>query len=153
MLLCWKKYLTDKTAFSESTHQFSCEICRTKHELPNKIIHKFVQHCKGITFHWLWKHMSSYAYWQSLQLQKLLNKDWSPLTFKSGIYCHQISLTKVSRICCFAFETFLWCLSVKKSQQFLQCLQVSIFFQEHLKEKQSPESLCGKIARFFFVIC
>ena len=51
MLLCWKKYLTDKTAFSESAHQFSCEICRTKHELPNKIMHKFVQHCKAITFH------------------------------------------------------------------------------------------------------
>jgi len=28
-----------------------------------------------------------------------------------------------------------------------------IFFQGSLKEKQSPESLFGKIAGFFFVIC
>ena len=55
---------------------------------------------------------------------------------------------------CYVFETFLLRLFVKKSQQFLQWhVSASIFFQGSLKEKQSPESLYGKIAGFFLVIC
>ena len=48
---------------------------------------------------------------------------------------------------CFAFETFQRHMFLKKYWQFLYWHHgVSMFFQESLKEKQSPECLYGKIA-------
>ena len=51
-----------------------------------------------------------------------------------------------------AFQTFLRCLFLKKSRQFLQWrLSVSFFFQGSLKEKQSPESLIVRENHWIFL--
>ena len=76
--------------------------------------------------------------------EQLDEKDLLPSTLKSADFSGRISpatVCSIVQIVVLVFERFLWCLSVKTSQQFLQWyLGYSMFFQRSLKKKNACQA-------------
>ena len=72
----WKEIFDkqDSIFWKHTSMFFPCyKISSTKHEYCDKIMHKIVQNCKGMTFHLAQQHIGDLTlclYWQNLPLQK-----------------------------------------------------------------------------------